>query len=192
MQQNLIKYLSVTKKYITDRSDTFIGLGVVGGIVLVIVIGILINKALGPQIVYQPIKACEAFTPNEAQNLMNRDKVINTDTKDLQFTGDTATSKCAYTDQNPDNSAMLVAAVAIRSGINDKGVQQNKNDFAAARSNNNTDTVTGIGDSAYFNKTSGQLNVLKQRSWYIFSYSTADSTAAGSVDQAITLARKVL
>lgn len=87
---------------------------------------------------------------------------------------------------------MLVAAIAVRSGINDKGVDQNKTEFATSKQGKSNEVVKDVGDSAYFNKELGQLNVLDDRKWVILSYGAGSAPQANTVDKATELAKKVL
>ncbi len=140
---------------------------------------------------YQPTKACDLLTPAKAGSLLG-DKVISVDSKEPQITGNLAQSKCSFTDANADTAKLMVAAVAVRAAINDEGYMQNKNEFAAARANNNTDIVTGIGSDAFFNKTNGLLHVLKGHNWLIISFGIGTDQASNTVENDVQLARKLL
>lgn len=183
------QYLHTAKTYIAERSDLFVGIGVVAGLLAIVGIVVLVNELSGPQIVYQPVKACEAFTPAEAQSLLG-EKINNTEKNEPQISGNFGVSKCGYSDLN--SQAMMVAAVTIRSGINDEGVAKNKSDFAQSNAVNASEDVPGIGDSAFFNGKAGQLNVFKGKSWYIFSYGLGDSPEQNTLEKSLELARKVV
>lgn len=144
-----------------------------------------------PHIVYQPTQACDLLTPSEAQDLLG-DKIVNVEKNKPVISGNTATSNCGYADQNPDETSKIVAAVAIRSGINDKGVQQNKSEFTQASAGQNIEAVKGVGDKAFFNSQLGQLNVLSGNRWIILSYGVGASPAYNTIDKALELAHKVL
>lgn len=181
--------MSSAQTYITERSDVFVGIGIVAGLLVIVGIFALINHLSGPQIVYQPIKACEVFTPAKAQSLLGPD-MSGADKNEPQISGDLAVSKCGYS--NLDAQAMIVAAVTIRTGINDEGVTQNKSDFAKSKAANSTEKVSNLGDGAFFNGKLGQLNVLKNGSWYLFSYGLGSAPEQNTLDQALKLAHKVL
>lgn len=191
MKQSVKTYLQKIKHYIIEHNEQVIGIAITAGVIAIIAIIALVSHLSGPQIVYQPVKSCDLLTPAEAQTLLG-DKIIGVDSKDPSITGDVATSKCSYTDGNPDKAQMVVAAVAVRSAINDEGVTKNTDDFAASQANNDTDTVTGIGEKAYFNKTSGQLNILSNKSWIIISYGIGENPAANSPEKAVQLAKLVV
>lgn len=179
------------KQFIKNNSETVVGTGVVAALVAIVGIVALVNHLSGPVIVYQPSKACDLFTVTEARSLLGED-VLNTESNTPIISGDTAVSKCSYTDTNPNANAMKVAAVAIRSGINDAGQAKNVADFAAAKSSNTVEAVKDLGDDAYFNRTSGQINVLDNKRWLIMSYGLGSSPEANTLDDAVSLAHKVL
>lgn len=143
------------------------------------------------KIVYQPVNACTLLTPAKAQDLLG-DKVISIDTKGAAISGDIAVSKCSYTDSNPVAEQMIVAAIAVRSGVNDKGTAQNKTDFATAAAQPYNQPVQHIGDAAFFNPRLGQLNVLRGRSWILLSYGLGSAPQANTIDKTIELAHEVL
>lgn len=185
------KYVKSTKRYIADRSELFVGIGVVGGLFAVIGIIALAVHLSGPRIVYQPVGACDLLTPAKAQDLLG-DKVINTNTNKPTIEENIATSKCGYTDENPLVDQMKIAAIAVRSAINDEGDAQNKTDFAKAKSQAGMEPVNGIGESAFFNVSSGHLNVLSGHVWLIANYGLASSASENTLEKATELAKKVL
>ena len=178
--------------YVTDHKKQFIiGAGVIiGGAAAAILIAIFVYNSK-PHYAYQPVKACDVLTPTEAVDLLG-DKVNSVDKNEPSVSDDVATSKCSYTDLNPDVNNMMFVAVAVRSAVNDNGVAQNKTDFATARSNNDVESVKDVGESAYFNKTNGQLNVLDDKKWIIFSYGVRSAPNSTTVDKLVEVAHKVL
>jgi hypothetical protein len=185
-------YVQSAKIYVTDHRKEFaIGAKVTVGATVLIALAALFIYTTTPHYTYQPVKACDLLTPTKAQDLLG-DRVISVDIKAPVVSGDIATSKCSYTDENTDANKMIVAAIAVRSGINDKGVQQNKTEFATAKSNNTVETVKDLGDSAYFNKVNGQLNILEGRKWIIVNYGIGSTPEANTAEKAVELARKVL
>lgn len=186
------KQLKHIKTYVNDRSELFVGIAVVAVLVGIVIAVAIISHLNGPNIVYQPVKACDLFTPAEAQSLLG-DKVISVDTKDPVISKTTATSKCSYTDGNPNGAdSMLVAAVAIRSAINDEGISQNKADFTKAKSATGLTTVSDVGESAFFNPSLGQLNVYDDKKWTIISYGLGSSPESNTIEKSKELAQKVL
>lgn len=143
-----------------------------------------------PHIVYQPLKACDLFTLTDAHELLGQDVIGNV--TDPTISGDTATSKCSYTDTNRIEGHMAIAAVAVRTGINDDGVRQNQADFVANEKANTTQKVKDVGGDAYFITAAGQLNILYKGNWYIISYGVGNSPADFTLDDALKVARYVL
>ena len=188
------QYIKSAKTYITDHKKQFtIGAGVVVGTIILALVAAVVLYNSKPHYSYQPVKACDLLTPAEAQDLLG-DRVISTEKNAPAVVGDVATSKCGYTDENPDANQTLVAAVAVRSAVNDKGVAQNKSDFTLARSNNSRtiQDVKDLGESAYFNNVNNQLNVLSGHSWIILNYGIGSAPETNTIDKAIELAHKVL
>lgn len=168
----------------------------IGGIVIVVVIALIAVITLlihnsGPKIDYQPPVACELLTLDEAKELMGNSALGSAVTAPV-ISGDISTSKCGYTDGNSNTANLVVAAINVRSGINDKGVEQNKTDFANGTPTENIMTVNDLGDKAYFNQTNGQLNVLDGHNWILISYGPGDDALANTLEDAVTLAKKVL
>lgn len=184
-------YVQTTKNHLQRHTDVYIGIGIIMLIILVAGLFALYIHSKAPNIVYQPTKACELLKPAEAQDLLG-DRVIAADTNDPKISGDIATSKCSYTDTNEDQESLIITAVAVRTGINDAGDMQNKRDFNAAKSNNKTEDVKNVGDAAYFNKTNGQLNVLRKHDWIIMSYGVGAFPQTNTIERNLQLAQKVL
>jgi len=182
-------YLQKIQTYVANHRNEVTITGAL--VVMVLILVALFIYDTVPHYAYQPVKACDLLTPAKAQDLLD-DKVIGTDANTPVVSGDTATSKCSYSDENADKNQMKVAAVAVRSAVDDKGVQQNKADFMTAREANDIQVVTGVGESAYFNKTSGQLNVLSGHVWLIISYGIGATPQNNDLSEAVKLARDLL
>lgn len=181
------------KEYIRDHKKEF----TLGVSVVVIIAFIFFGLALysyntaQPKIVYEPARACDLLTLDEAKSFLG-DKTINGVSSNPVQAQNLTVSKCSYSDGLPDTSNAVVAAVIVRSGINDAGIQQNKTEFVAGKPTAGMQDVSGIGDKAYYNPSNGQLNVLKDSTWVIVSYGPASSPQSSSLDKVIEVARKVL
>jgi hypothetical protein len=184
-------YISAAKDFITThRKKLVISTSIA---ITIIMLGVIIMLFIYnmPKDNYAAVNACNLFTPAKAEDMLG-DQVININTDKPVVTGNTATSKCSYTDKNPDKNKMMVAAIAVRSGINNKGVQQNKTDFADNRPSEGIESVKNLGDSAYFDKAQGQLNILDGRKWIILSYGVGSTPETNMLGKAVELAKKVL
>ena len=187
-------YFETAKSYVIDHKKDFtIGASifVVLALVATLIIFIANNIQHPAKIVYQPAEACKLFTPAEAKDLLGA-KAINSGTSDLVLSGNTTTSKCGYADGNPDMTQAVIAAIIVRSGINDQGVAQNKSEFVNGMPTANVQTVNDVGDKAYFNQANGQLNVLDGRDWIIISYGVGADPTGNTVDDAVKLAKIVI
>lgn len=191
--RNLMKqYFQTVKNYVTQYKKQLAITGIAILIVAAIVVAIIfLIQNSATKITYQPANACDLITPQEAQDLLGS-QAIHSGVQTPVLKGNTATSRCGYTDGNPDVNSMIVAAIVVRSGVNDKGVEQNNKEFDAGKPTSNVEDVKSLGDKAYFNKNIGQLNVLKGHDWIIFSYGIGASPSMNTLDDAIKLADKVL
>lgn len=185
-------HIQAAKTYIkTFKKELIIGSSVIVALLILIIaiVAMYINST--PKIVYQPAKACDLFSAVKAQKLLGP-SMVKSGEKDPVQSADMATSQCGYTDGNPNTNNMVVAAIIVRSGINDKGVEQNKNEFTAGKPTKGVEVVKDLGDSAYFNQVRGQLNILKGRDWVILSYGVGSSPETNTLNKAVEFAHTVL
>lgn len=173
-----------------SKKELFIGIAIVLASIAAIAGIAFWIYSLTPRIVYQPADACELLTSSEAHELLGKDTLRSKHTAPTQ-SKNTATSQCGYTDGKSEMNDMVVAAVVVRSGVNDAGVQQNKTEFVAGKPASAT-PVKDLGDNAYYNQNIGQLNVLNGRDWLILSYGVGSTPETNTLEKAVTLARKVL
>lgn len=191
-KQLMKQYIQTAKTYVASHKKQFIiGLAVTVGVAAAIVGIVLLVRHNTVKIVYQPANACTLFSSAEASETLGRN-TIRSGAQAPILSGNTAASNCGYTDGNPEENSMVVAAIIVRSGVNDKGVQQNKTEFAAGKPSKNVETVKNLGDSAYFNKENGQLNVLAGHEWIVLSYGVGSSPSTNSESQSVDLMKKIL
>ena len=118
----------------------------------------------------KPAKACKSFTLADAKQLLGSaakggNSNGNTSSKDL------AVSLCVYTQ---DNGAVATATVKTASLLarvpsTDAGAKSNQVQFSNLRPAT-AQTVAGYGQDAYWDPQYGQLNILKNNTWYILTY----------------------
>lgn len=187
------KYFQKIKTYVTTSpgKEIAVGVAIILSFACLIIAIVSLIMASGPKIAYQPAVACNLLTKDEAREMLGQN-VLGGDRKNPTLTNDVATSKCAYTDMNPEQSAMRAAAVAVQSAVTDKGAERVKATFAASKIGKNTEEIKDVGDSAYFDPKLGQLNVLDGRNWIIVSYGVGESPQSNTVDDAVELAQKLL
>ncbi len=191
--EKIKQYLQQIKVYVTSASgkELLIGIGVIIAVIGLIVAVIVFIQNAGPKIDYQPSVACQLLTKDEASEMLG-DRVIDQNKANPTLQDNVATSKCSYTDTNTEQDKMLVAAVAVRSGVTDQGVEKNKREFAAAKRNDGMQPVDEIGEEAFFNPELGQLNIRHGRDWIIVSYGTGANQGANTLENDIELAQKIL
>ena len=173
------------------KKELIIGAAVVVAVLAIIAAIALVIYNSTPKVDYEPTAACSTLTTAEARELLG-DNAFNANTNEPIISGNTATSRCGYTDGNANTQDLIVAAVIVRSGINDNGVEQNKIEFANGTPTQGVEIVTGLGDSAYFNQVNGQLNVLKGRNWFILSNGLGTAPEANTLEDVTALALKVV
>ena len=173
------------------KKELIIGAVVVFAVIAIIAAIVFAIANSGPKVDYPPTVACDTLTSLEAQELLGN-SAFNSADDPAVISGDLATSRCGYTDGTNNTETMIVAAVILRAGINDKGVEQNKTEFAQGTPTQGVEIVNDLGDSAYYNQVNGQLNVLKDKNWFIFSYGVGSTPEANIVEDTVKLAEKVL
>jgi len=173
------------------RRELIIGAGVIIAVIAIIAAIVFFVHNSQPKIDYQPVAACDVFTQDEARVLLG-EQAFNSNSDAPVVSKDVAVSRCGYTDGNPDTNKMVVAAIIVRSGVNDNGVQQNKDEFTNGKPTNGVEVVNDLGDGAYFNQALGQLNVLDGKKWIVFSYGLGSSPEANTLEDTVKFARAVI
>jgi len=183
------------KGWMKKNDDLAVGIGVLAFAACIGLLIFLVIRSQQPNIVYEPVNACDLFTPEEAQELLD-DDVHRVNTQKPQIMKDqTATSKCSYGNMkgatsDPEN--MRIAAVAIRSGFNDEGVAKNKSDYQLMKKSVPGEPVENLGDDAFYTKANGQLNILDGRMWIILSHGIASTPEKNKLKDLLKLADLIL
>lgn len=187
------KYFLRAKEYVLDHKKEFtIGTSVVVALAIIFVfLALLSYNTRQPAIVYEPADACDLLTLDEAKSLLG-DKTINGVNETPVQSGVVTVSKCSYSDGLPDTAHAKVAAIIVRSGIDDAGIALNKAQFEAGKPSVGIQEIKGIGDSAYFNAGLGQLNVLKDSTWIVISYGAGSDPQANTLQDTEALSKLVL
>lgn len=131
----------------------------------------------GEQLTKQLNKACdELFTLEDAKEILG-DKAEKADdaTAASASSDDIAVSQCGY--QQPlepsDPKLQKQASLLVRSARSDKGKQANEDVFKGQNKPAGVENVTEYGESAFWNPEFGQLNILKNKNWYVLQYGTS-------------------
>lgn len=132
-------------------------------------------------------RACRLLTLGEAKQLI-QDAVKSNQNPVYQSSPDLEVSTCMYSEQAPSIAAAgrKSASLLVRYPKTSKGALSNRNEFGPLRPAA-VQTVEGYGDSAYWDPDHGQLNILKNDTWYVLSYGQA-APSARTLDQAKQLA----
>lgn len=144
-------------------------------------------------VTYAATNACELFTPAKAMDTLG-DQVIQTGNTKAAVNNNVATSKCGYTDKNPDTSKKLIATIAVQSAVNDKGITSTQNVFNAHKEalGANAQTVDNLGTGAYYETTTGVLNILQEKRWVKVLYGVGEGPTSKPLTDVVALARVIL
>ena len=178
----------VRKSY---KNELLIGASVVLAVAAIAVGVYFWIQSTIPKVVYQPVAACDLLPLSDARQLLGQ-QTMTSNVSPPVIADTTAISRCGYTDGNKDTNRLVVAAITVRSGINDDGVRRNKADFSANQANPAFVTVDNLGDGAYFDQSSGQLHVLDDGVWMIMSYGPGATPEANKLEDVTALARQIL
>ena len=175
--------------YITAHKQQF-GTGAIAVIGVAVIIGLyLYNKPP----VYDAANACQMFSPTKAMDAIGNE-VIQTGNSAPIAAGDVAVSKCGYTDKNTDETKKVIATVAVQSAINDDGAAKNKQVFDSHKKalGDNVETVNNLGDAAYFEPTTGILNIATGKHWVKLLYGVGEGPTSKPLTEVIALARTII
>ena len=186
-------YFQQAKTYVIEHKKEFtIGVSVALAIIIIFLgLALYSYNTKPPEIEFEPANACDLLTPDEAKSLLGDAAINGVNNTPVQQKNVTV-SKCSYSDGLADTSNAVVAALAVRSGINDAGIEKNKADFVTAKPSAGFEDVEGVGDSAYYTVDNGQLNILKASTWLIVSYGSATAPQDNSLEDTIELAKLII
>lgn len=160
-------------------------------IIAVACVGAGISIYQSQKYAFEPVDACNLLTEDIAKELLG-EKVIGITSGEPETENNIATSQCSYSDSNPNEDLMKVAAVSIMSPRNANGKETIKTGFESAKSSSAVQAVLDIGDSAFFDKSLGQLNVLQKNLWIRFSVGTGESIESTTIDDLLSFAKIIL
>lgn len=180
-------YLAKNERAVKTTLVAFGGVIVVAGFIALYIYNVQSRQV---KIDYQPISACSLLNHAEAKALLGDDAIDNNNNQ-ATVSGNRAVSKCAYTGGSVTTVSNNIA-VAVKSAVNDQGVQDNKDDFAISREANKVELVSGVGDEAFYTPANGQLSVLYGRIWILISFGTGTDVSTYTLENALKVADKVL
>ena len=175
--------------YITEHKQQF-GTGAIALIGVAVIVGLFIYNR---PITYAAADACALLSPARAMDALG-DQVIQTGNTKPVTQGDIATSRCGYTDKNEDPSKKELATIAVQSAITNDGIVKNKQVFDAHKEalGGDAKTVNNLGESAYYETTTGILNILSDKLWIKLLYGVGEGPTSKPLDDVTALARVIL
>ncbi|HET7827713.1 MAG TPA: hypothetical protein VFK97_02495 [Candidatus Saccharimonadales bacterium] len=133
-------------------------------------------------------KACSIFSLADARQILGAGAKGGSNSLESSAQ-DVAVSQCAYTQSSGTSapvSSAKTASLTMRIPKTADAERTNASQFSLLKPAT-AQTVSGYGDSAYWDAEHGQLNILKNQIWYILSYGPA-APSARSLEQTKQLA----
>jgi hypothetical protein len=140
------------------------------------------------QPVAKPKQACSIFTLAEAKQLLGT-TAKGGDNPASGSSDDLSVTTCSYIQDTGNNTSVTSsksATLLVRAPKTSTGVTSNQNQFGPLKPAD-AQPVAGYGSVAYWDVQFGQLNILKNNTWYILSYGPP-TPSARTLDQTKQLA----
>ncbi len=113
---------------------------------------------------YKVVNACTVVTQAVADAVLGAGAKTSDTTAGDTSSDDIVVSTCSYSQSSSIKTMTLLA----RSAKTSDGASSNADQFTTGLPAT-AEKITGYGDSAYWDPTYGQLNILKHNNWYILS-----------------------
>jgi hypothetical protein len=136
----------------------------------------------------QAKSACSIFTLADAKQVLG-DTAKGGSANEQNSSEDLTVTSCSYTQDSGTNapvSSGKTAGLLVRAPKTSTAATSNDNQFGPLKPTGAQD-VSGYGDSAYWDPQYGQLNILKNNTWYILSNGPV-TPASRTLDEAKQLA----
>lgn len=140
------------------------------------------------------VDACDVLSASVAKKVLGDGAEKGDTSAGTASTDDISVSNCIYTHKSvttgsvKDQLASIeTVGLLVRAAKNKAGAASNQTPFTSAKPAGVQD-VTGYGSKAYFNPSTGQLNVLAGNNWYIISRYTGTSVTRATLEQTKVLA----
>jgi hypothetical protein len=134
-------------------------------------------------------QACGVFTLADAKQLLG-DSVKGGDNPADTSSNDVDVSTCNYlqdlSSSNVPVSSGKAASLTVKIPKTSNGINSNQGQFGKIKPSDVED-VSGYGDSAYWDVDHGQLDILKNNTWYILSNGST-TPSARTLDEAKQMA----
>lgn len=149
----------------------------------------VLSQSTGQQTrISKPKQACVVFNLDYAKQVLG-DGAKGGETGATTSSDDLEVSTCSYaqsTDTSSKVSAAKSASLLVRAPRTSEGVASNQNQFGRLMPTE-VQSIQGYGDVAYWSPQYGQINILKNNTWYIVSYGPI-TPSARTLDQTKQLA----
>jgi hypothetical protein len=135
------------------------------------------TTSMGHSVTLGSVNACDILTPAVAKKVLSEDAERGIAAGDSS-SDDITVSNCIYSSKTGDSLErvrdMRTASLLVRSPLTQAGADSNHTPFHSLKEG--AVEISGYGDMAFWDPELGQLNVLKDGSWYILSIGKAGAT----------------
>ncbi len=133
--------------------------------------------------------ACKLFTLDDAKQVIGDTAKADTAVSQTADSGDVVVTACTYSSSGA-SQIIQTASLIVRSPKTSAGAISNQTPFNSAKPKN-AQSVSGLGEQAYWDPELAQLNINAQSNWLII---TAGPTKASdrTQQQAVQSANKIL
>lgn len=139
---------------------------------------------------YKMIDACSIYSLSNAKTVLGDSAALSANSGNADTENeDLKVSQCSYNDQA--ETGMTATGILVRSPKSDLGITSNKDAFTTDKPAGVED-VSGYGDAAYWNQSTGQFNVLKGNTWVIFTYMKGIKPSATTLEELTKFADVVI
>jgi hypothetical protein len=117
-------------------------------------------------------QACSIFTLADAKPLLGASAKGGVNPIYDNPQADLSVTSCTYSQDSGSNapvSSNKTASLLVHAPTTPAGAQSNVNQFTQVKPAD-AESVSGYGDSAYWDAKHGQLDILKNNSWYILTF----------------------
>lgn len=118
-----------------------------------------------------PVAACDVLTEKIAKSAIGNNLTDTPPASAASTNDNLSVTNCNYStkaDVSAGGVKMSGVSLLVRSALTNTGLDSNQQGFSSTKPSD-AQTVSGIGDDAYYSAQYRQLNVLKGNNWYILS-----------------------
>lgn len=121
------------------------------------------------------LEACKLLTKEKAVTLLGTSTTLGQEPSPSN-SDDLKVTNCVYNNNTGNFKDIVSVSILVRAPLTQEGADSNTETFNDASLVGNT-TVEGYGETAAWNSSTGQLNILKDKNWIIVSFGKTQPTS---------------